>query len=315
VVALGIVVAAALFEFDAASDNLANALSRSLILLALVMILYRLVDVMAVNSNNLLHLTGMSIEERLLPFIRTAAKVMVVMLGLVIVLQEWNIEVTGLIASLGVIGLAFSLAAKDTVENLFGFTAIVSDNPFQVGDFVVHPDVTGSIEQVGMRSTRVRQLDQGLVTVPNSKMAQAAILNWSRLAKRRYRHTIGVTYSATSADIRELLRQIEAMLLEREHIDPESVLVRFWSFGDSALEILVQAYILLEDFAEAATEQQEIHLAIMDIVEELGMSMAFPSRSVYIENLPGVDGEGRPDLLTARARSQSERHDQADNGD
>jgi MscS family membrane protein len=194
------------------------------------------------------------------------------------------------VASFGVIGLAFSLAAKDTAANVFGFTAIVSDNPFQVGDFIVTGDFSGIVEHVGVRSTRVRKLDQSLVTVPNSKLTDAAVTNWSRLSKRRLDFYIGLTYATTAVQMRECLNRLREMLREREHIDPETVQVFFAEFADSALSVRVIASVLIQDWGEYMAEAEAIYLEIMELVESLGLGFAFPSRSVYIETLPERNG-------------------------
>src|SRR3982751_4471798 len=131
----------------------------------------------------------------------SATKTILMALALVIIIQEWGYDVSGLVAGLGLGGLAFSLAAKDTVENLFGFTTIVSDQPFVVGEFIKSNDIEGTVEHVGIRSTRIRQQDQSYVIVPNSKLASAPILNWSRLNKRWYNTTLRVSYNATRQDI------------------------------------------------------------------------------------------------------------------
>ncbi len=285
-IAIGVALTVNIFDFGPEIRQFADHLVRSLIIGGVLLAVYKIIDIVAFTSRDLLRFTGIEVQERLLPFLRTATKLLLLLLGGLIIIQEWGYDVSGLIASLGVVGLAFSLAAKDTIENLFGFTVIVSDNPFKVGDFIEHPDVKGTIEHVGMRSTRVRQPDQGLVTVPNGKMAQASVLNWSRLYKRWYNYTIGVTYDATGGNIRALLERIRAVLEEREHTDKNSIFVRFVNFGDSALEIEVRCYLWLAAFNDFAAEREQIHLAIMDIVEELGMSMAFPSTSVYVESMP-----------------------------
>jgi MscS family membrane protein len=288
IVAAGLLISLEILSADAGVTQLGQHIARSLIIIGMFLILYRLVDVLTPNANRLFHITGITIEERLLPFTRTAIKMVIMALALVIVIQEWGYDVSGLVAGLGLFGLAFSLAAKDTAENLFGFVAIVGDSPFNEGEFIVTPDVTGTIEHVGMRSTRVRQLDQALVTVPNSKLAQSAILNWSRLEKRRISKTIGVTYSATSADLRLLGQRIREMLKARETVDPESVIVNFVDFGDSSLDVLVIAMVMLADWSAFTAEKEAIYLEIMDIVADLGMSIAFPSRSLYIEQMPGT---------------------------
>ncbi len=112
----------------------------------------------------------------------------------------------------------FSLAAQDTVSNLFGFTTIVGDQPFIVGEFIKTPDAEGIVEHVGVRSTRLRQLDQAYVTVPNNKLASSAILNWSRLSKRRLNTILSIRYSATSDQIRDLCQRIRDLLNARDSV-------------------------------------------------------------------------------------------------
>jgi MscS family membrane protein len=190
--------------------------------------------------------------------------------------------VSGLVAGLGLGGLAFSLAAQDTVKNLFGFTTIVGDRPFVVGDFIKTPDVEGTVEHVGVRSTRIRQQDQAYVTVPNSTLANSAILNWSRLSKRWVNMTLRITYDADREHIEQLLERLREMLKSREHVDSDTVLVRLINFGDFGMENLVRCYITLADWGEFTQERESINLEILKIVEELGLHIAFPGRPVYV---------------------------------
>jgi len=239
--------------------------------------------VIGLNTSTVQSVIGISIEERLLPFIRTLFKMVIVVMGTMIILQEFGYDVTGLVASFGVVGLAFSLAAKDTAANIFGFTAIVSDNPFQVGDYIVTDSFSGVVEHVGVRSTRVRKLDQALVTVPNSQLTDAAVTNWSRLVKRRLDFYIGLTYDTTPTQMRDVLQQLRDMLKARESVDSESVIVHFVEFADSSLNIRIIAYLLLADWGEYTAEVEQINLEIMEIVAHLGLGFAFPSQSIYIE--------------------------------
>ena len=266
-------------------DEVIRAFARSLIIFAVLLLIYRLVGLFASNSPRLFAITGLEIEERLLPFVRTGIKFVIIAVGLVIILQEWGYDVSGLIAGFGLGGLAFSLAAQDTVSNLFGFTAIVSDNPFDVGEFIKTPDVQGVVEHVGLRSTRVRQLDQGVVSVPNNKLANSAILNWSRLEKRRFDLTLGITYDTSSGEMRVLLHRIREYMKVQEGVDPETVVVFFTNFGASSLDVMIRCFFLISDWSEFTAEKERIFLAIMDMVEELGLSIAFPSTSLYVENL------------------------------
>lgn len=295
VLGFGIILVSVVFSFGQELDAFTDSLSRALILAAVVFFIYNLVDVVGVTSSNLERLSGLHIEDRLLPFLRVIVKGFIVVMGAFIIIQEFGYDVTGLIASFGVVGLAFSLAAKDTAANIFSFTAIVSDNPFDVGDYIETSNVEGTVEKVGVRSTRLRKLDQTLVTVPNSNLTDTAVINWSRLKKRRLDFSIGLSYNTTPAQMREVLQQLRALIKGRKVIDKESVTVRFTEFGDSALNIRIIATVLLIAKAEYTTEVETINLHIMEIIENLGLSMAFPSTSVYIETWPQKDA---PTTLT-----------------
>lgn len=291
IIAIAISVSIQAFNVGDGVDGLFQVISRTLVIIALLLGLFKLVDILMPSSTRLGRVTGIQLDDRLIPFLRTTSKLVVIALGIVIVLQEWGYDVSGLVAGLGLGGLAFSLAAQDTVANLFGFAAIVSDNPFKVGEYIKTPDVEGIVEHVGLRSTRVRQLDQAVVYVPNNKLASSAILNWSRLSKRRMDYTLGITYDATSGELRVLLHRIREMLKVQELVDPDSVVVYFVEFGASSLDILIRCYIYLSDWGQFQAEKERLHLLVMDIVTELNMGIAFPSMSLYVESLPPITTE------------------------
>lgn len=293
IIALGLALGAGILQVDATTNTFVQHLIRTLVIIALFLAGIRAVDIIAPSSVRLFGITGLSISERLLPFLRTAFKILFVALALLVIVQEWGYDATGLIAGLGVGGLAISLAAQDTIKNLFGFTTIVGDQPFMVGDFIKTPDVEGTVEHVGVRSTRIRQPDQAFVTVPNSTLANSAILNWSRLSKRWINMTLRITYDANRSGIETLLERIREMLKSREYIDPDSVLARFINFGDYGYEILVRAYVLRADWGEFTAEREVVNLEIMKIMEDLGLHIAFPSRAVYIDTTPRPPASAR----------------------
>lgn len=284
VIAIGLVLGAQILQVDPTTAFFVERVVRTLIIIAIFLAIYRVVDLLATTSNRLFRLTGMSIPDRLLPFARTATKLVLVALSLIIIVQEWGYDVSGLIAGLGLGGLALSLASKDTVENLFGFTTIVGDQPFVIGDFIKTPDVEGTVEHVGVRSTRIRQPNQAYVTVPNSKLGSSVILNWSRLSKRWYDLTLRIEYDASLRQINALLERVRAMLAARDLVEKESIIVHLVNFGDNGLEILIRCYIFLADWAAFTAEKEAINLEILKIVEELGLSIAIPNRSLYIED-------------------------------
>jgi MscS family membrane protein len=285
IIALGLALGAEILQIDPITNSFVQHLIRTLVVVALFMAGISAVDVIAPSSVRLFGVTGLSISDRLLPFLRTMLKLLFVALGVLVIVQEWGYDASGLIAGLGIGGLAISLAAQDTVKNLFGFTTIVGDQPFVVGDFIKTNDVEGTVEHVGVRSTRIRQMDQAYVTVPNSVLANSAILNWSRLSKRWINMTLRITYDAHRDDIQTLLQRVRDMLKSREHVAPDGMLVSFINFGDAGFEILIRCYIMLGDWPAFTAEREQINLDIMKIVEELGLHIAFPARAVYIDTM------------------------------
>ncbi len=286
VVGLSLILVTFLFSFDAPVEDLATTVGRALMIAALFYALARWFEVFSLQPEALARVTGWAIPERLLPFLNTLLKWLIIALGAIFVLQELNFDVAALIASLGVVGIGISLASQNTVSNMFGFAAIVSDNPFKVGDFIRTPDITGIVENVGVRSTRVRQLDQALITVPNNALTDAVVVNLSRMEKRRLDVTLTFTYSTSTQQMRDVVRRIRELLENTDDIDPESVMVHFVDFNSSSLDVRVICQVLLPDFRKFTAKKEAIFLEIMAIVESLGIDFAFPSRSLYIESTP-----------------------------
>ena len=296
-IALGIAVIASTFSIDGQMTPFITHLVRTLIIVAIFLFLSRIVGVITHSARLLLTLTGLNIEERLLPFIRNGVRVLMAIIAFVVILQEWQFDVGGLIAGLGLSGLGIALASQDLAANLFGFTTIIGDEPLLEGEYIVAADVAGTVEHIGLRSTRIRQLDQSLVTVPNSKLSNSVVTNWSRLTKRRMNMTIGLTYSTTSAQMKTFLERLEALIKAREAVDATSVMVFFSNFGGSSLDVQMIAFIGLADWYAFNLEVQEISLEIMELVEELGLSFAFPSRTVYVEQFPRLEGPLPPEAI------------------
>lgn len=310
IIGIALIITVNLINFNPTIREVAEVVSRTLIVAAVFYGIFKIFNIFALQPTLVKRVTGLTIPERLLPFLNTVAKGLIIILGLIFILQELSFDVGALIASLGVVGIGISLASQDTVSNLFGFAAIVSDNPFEVGDFIKTADVSGTVERVGMRSTRIRQLDQALVTVPNNLLTNAIVLNWSRLYKRRINFTLGLTYDTSSQQLRAVVHHIRELLKSADDVDPESVVVHFVEFGASSLDIVVICQVLLADWGEFTGRKEDLFLSIMEIVEEMGLSFAFPSQSVYIENMPGTDSSSKK--LTAAQKRMLKVPQQAD---
>lgn len=300
--ALAVIMSARFLELASPLLDFAENLSRTLVIIAIAVFIFRLVNTLVISPRSLFMFTGINIDNALLPFIRTGVSIVVIAIMLVIILQVWGYDVTGLVAGLGLGGLAFSLAAQDLLSNLFGFAAVVSDRPLVVGEYIKTPDVEGIVEEVGIRSTRIRQLDQAVVYVPNSKLAAGTVLNWSRLSKRRVDFTLGVEYTTTADQMEGLLKAIREMLATRQTVDATSVVVYFIEFAESSLNILVRCYVKLSDWTAFTAEKEAILLEVMRLLEKHGISVAFPSQTVYYQSTDGTTMSSTP-LMPLQTRS------------
>jgi len=220
-------------------------------------------------------------------FIVAILKILIAGIGLGAMLQVWGINVTALVASLGIGGLAFALAAKDTAANLFGSFALLADKSIRIGEWIKVDGVEGVVEDIGMRTTKIRSFQKSLITVPNHIVANNPIENFSRRGIRRIKMHIGLTYSTNSEQIVQIIDAIKLMLEQHEGISQkDSLMVNFDSFGDSALNIFIYTFTKTANWAKYLEIREDIHLKIMKIVEENGSSFAFPSQSIYVEQLP-----------------------------
>jgi len=219
-------------------------------------------------------------------FILTILKILIVGVGLGAMLQVWGINVTALIASLGIGGLAFALAAKDAASNLFGSFSLLADKSIRIGEWIKVNGVEGTVEDIGMRTTKIRSFGKSLITVPNQIVANNPIENFSRRGVRRIKMRIGLTYSTSSEQIIKIVEEIKYMLRNHEHISQqETLLVNFESFGDSALNVFVYTFTSTANWEKYLDIREDVHLKIMHIVEENNSGFAFPSQSIYMEEI------------------------------
>ncbi len=220
-------------------------------------------------------------------FILAIIKILVGGIGLGAMLQVWGINVTALVASLGIGGLAFALAAKDTAANLFGSFSLLADKSIRIGEWIKVGGVEGTVESIGMRTTKIRSFQKSLITVPNHIVANNPIENFSRRGIRRIKMRIGLTYSTDGETMNTIVQDIKKMLQEHADISQrDTLLVNFESFGDSALNIFIYTFTRTANWEHYLDIREDIHLKIMKIVEENGSSFAFPSQSLYVEQMP-----------------------------
>jgi MscS family membrane protein len=235
--------------------------------------------------------TESTLDDHLLPFVRKSLRAFVIFIAALLTIQNLGYSISGLLASLGIGGLAVALAAKDTLANVFGSLMIILDRPFHIGDWIKTGDMEGTVEEVGFRSTKIRTFAKTLISVPNSAITNQSIDNFSRMPKRRIKLTVGVTYETTGEQMRLAVSEIRAMLKEHPAIDQEFMLVHFTDFASSSLDILVYCFTRTTVWGEYLEAREDVCLRIMEILERLGMEIAFPSRSIYLR---GKEEDGLP---------------------
>jgi MscS family membrane protein len=216
----------------------------------------------------------LNLDKIVLPFLSRVVQAIIILLVLIIVLEEWNYEVSGFIAGLGLGGLAFSLAAQDTLKNFLGGLVIITEKPFSLGDWIETPKVEGVVEDISFRSTQVRTFAQGLVTVPNSVLANEAITNWTRMGRRRVTFHLKVTYATPRENLKRCVDRIRHLLQNHPQICQEPLHVYFDRIGESSLDIFVYFFTKTTHWGEWLRIKEEINYKIMEILEEEKVELA-----------------------------------------
>lgn len=225
-------------------------------------------------------------SKELTSFVIKVFKGVIIAMGVSMVLHNWGINVTGIIASLGLGGLAFALAAKDTASNLFASIALLLDNSIRIGEWIKVVGVEGVVVNVGMRTTKIRSFEKSLYTVPNHLIANNPIENFSRRGVRRIKLTVGLVYDTSSQQLEAIVRDIRDMLQQHPKISQkETLLVNFNSLGESALNIFIYAFTHTAQWNQYLEIREDVHLQIIKIVEKHGSAFAFPSQSLYVESI------------------------------
>lgn len=233
---------------------------------------------------NLLAKFGIQTDEAIANILATVFRMIIVMLGFVTVAREWNYDISAFIASLSIGSLAVAFAAKDALANVFGSMIILLDKPFKIGDWVKANGVEGIVESVSFRSTCIRTFPQELVYIPNSLLSNTPITNYTLREKRRIDFTLGLTYDSTATQIENFIASLKKYLGEHPQIDHDDIRVHFINYNDSSLDVRITCYALTGKHVEYLNILQEINLHTLALLEEAGVSCAFPSTSVYFEN-------------------------------
>lgn len=286
--ALTLAIGFPVLDFDPDIEHVVEIFASFASTFAGVLLGFRLVDAAADYWQDVAEETESKLDDQLAPLARTAGKIFVGAIGLVFILQNLDVNITSLIAGLGLGGLAVALAAQDTLKNLLGGATILADKPFQVGDWVIVGDIEGTVEQVGFRSTRVRTFADSLITVPNARMTDTAVNNMGQRSWRRYYTTVGIAYHTDPDRIQAFVEGVRAIVRANPNMRHDYYIVEFHSFGDFALNIMVYTFIGAATWNEELRTRHVFNLDMIRLANELQVEFAFPTQTLHLASQ--VDG-------------------------
>ncbi len=268
---------------------------------ALAWFLWRAVDVVTGVASSRAAMRGHFAAISIISLLRRTGKLALVALGVILSLDTFGVDVTAGLAALGIGGIAIALGAQKTVENFIGSLTIIADQPMRVGDFCKFGDTVGTVEDIGIRSSRIRTNERTVVTVPNSIMSSSTIENYSRRDRFWFHPTLTLRYETTPDQVRYLLVRLREMLYAHPKVSPDPARVRFVGFGADSLNLEIFAYVLGDNFDDFLEVQEDLLLRIMDIVQQAGAAFAFASRTLYMARDSKAD-EGAAREAEARVR-------------
>lgn len=254
-----------------------------------MIILYQLVNIFEIYLNKLVKKTSSSLDDQLVPLVKKILKVVIVIVGGLVILDSVDVPILPLLTGLSIGGLAFALAAQDTIKNFFGSLMIFIDKPFQIGDWIVTGDIDGTVEEVGFRSTRIRTFRNSVIYVPNGQLADTTIDNNGLRQFRRFKTTIGITYDTPPELVETFVDGLKRILHAHPDTNKEKYEIHFNNLGPSSLDILFYIFFEAPTWTDELKFRQEILLEIMKLAQHLGVHFAFPTQTLHVDNFPGKD--------------------------
>lgn len=213
-------------------------------------------------------------------FFENIYKVLVVVFAGIAALDQLGVPVSGLLTGAGVAGLAISLAAQSTLSSLIAGITLVLEHPFGIGDYIILSSVEGTVEDISFRSTRIRNADNVVITIENSKVCAEYIQNANQRTSRLWQFTLGLTYDTTEEQIQRVTQDLTQLLQDQPTVQPNGVTVTLDKFNDYSLDILVRVYLTTLPYADYLKERHRLNLLIMQTVKNAGCEFAFPTTTV-----------------------------------
>lgn len=283
---IALFVITAFLDLPAGAKDVLADITRSLVATTFFWALFTIVE----PAFSLLHGDRSIFNEAMVGWAVRVSRIVLLSLGAAVVLEIWGIHVGPILAGLGLVGVAVALGAQDLFKNLIAGIFIIGEQRFQTRDWIrVDGVVEGTVETIGLRTTKVRRFDMAPVFVPNSKLADNALTNFSQMTSRRISWTIGLEYSATVDQLRDVRDGIEALIRNNPDFaaPPDAPLfVRIADFGGSSIDLMLYCFTRSTDWGEWLRIREALVLEIKALVEKVGTGFAFPSQSIYVESWP-----------------------------
>jgi MscS family membrane protein len=263
---------------------LTSHFSRSLMVFDVFWFLYLLVDLSKSMFEAFTKHYSKALSKEVTKLLARLFKFIVISVGIMSILQVWGINISAFVASLGLGGLAFALAAKDAAANIFGSIAILADKAISVGEWIKVDGVEGIVMDIGMRTTKIKTFENSIITMPNQIIANTKIENYSRRNERRIKLRVGLTYDTPSDKIIKIVDEIKDMLKSNQNISQSSTqIVNFDRFEDSSLSIFIYTFANTSNWIKYLKIKEEVNLNIIKIVENNDAEFAFPSQTIYLQ--------------------------------
>lgn len=256
---------------------------RSVIIIFFFMVLYNMTGESHVLFDELRHIFDIEVDPLLIPFVSKIFRLLIFVICIAVVASDWNFDVNGFVAGLGLGGLAFALAAQDTLSNTFGGAVIITEKPFTIGDWIVVDGVEGTVEDINFRSTKIRKFNKSFVTVPNSTIAKSNIINYSKRDIRRVSYELKLRIETPADKIKDAVATIEKMLVEHPEVHNDTIFVKFSKFDDHSLNIFLYYFTDTSNWAEYLRITEDTNIKILEILDDLQIELAVPMQVVKLE--------------------------------
>ncbi|MCO6360706.1 mechanosensitive ion channel [Roseivirga pacifica] len=251
------------------------------------MLFYRIVEMAEFYFVGVAHRTDNTLDDHLVPMIAKIMRGFVVVVGFVAVLRSFKVDIWPLLTGLSIGGLAFALAAQDTLRNFFGSLMIFLDKPFQIGDWITSDKIDGTVEEVGFRSTRIRTFRDSVMYVPNAEIANKMVDNHGLRKYRRFSTRLSITYDTPTRLIEVFVDGIKRIVEEHPDTRKDYHNIYLNDYAGSALEIMLYIFFQVPDWSNELRCRQEIMLEVNKLAEHLGVRFAFPTQTLFVEQMPG----------------------------